>query len=75
MLGARRQACAAKSRSLAICTTAGPIAAGDPEVGAAEAAVGLGIILAFVGVKMIISRWYHIPTAASLLVIVASVDR
>ena len=30
---------------------------------------GLAIILAFVGVKMIISRWYHIPTALSLLVI------
>jgi tellurite resistance protein TerC len=31
---------------------------------------GLAIILAFVGVKMIISRWYHIDTAISLLVIV-----
>jgi tellurite resistance protein TerC len=31
---------------------------------------GLAIILAFVGVKMIISRWYHIPTPASLIVIV-----
>ena len=31
---------------------------------------GLAIILAFVGVKMIISRWYHIPTPVSLLVIV-----
>ena len=31
---------------------------------------GLAIILAFVGIKMIISRWYHIPTALSLLVIV-----
>jgi tellurite resistance protein TerC len=31
---------------------------------------GLAIILAFVGVKMIISRWYHIPTPISLLVIV-----
>ena len=31
---------------------------------------GLAIILAFVGVKMIISRWYHIPTAVSLLVII-----
>ncbi len=31
---------------------------------------GLAIILAFVGVKMIISRWYHIPTPLSLLVIV-----
>jgi TerC family integral membrane protein len=31
---------------------------------------GLAIILAFVGTKMIISRWYHIPTPVSLLVIV-----
>jgi tellurite resistance protein TerC len=31
---------------------------------------GLAIILAFVGIKMIINRWYHIPTGASLLVIV-----
>jgi tellurite resistance protein TerC len=31
---------------------------------------GLAVILAFVGVKMIISRWYHIPTAISLGVIV-----
>ncbi|HSB87506.1 MAG TPA: TerC family protein [Ilumatobacteraceae bacterium] len=30
---------------------------------------GLAIILAFVGVKMIISRWYHIATPVSLLVI------
>jgi tellurite resistance protein TerC len=30
---------------------------------------GLAIILAFVGVKMIISRWYHINTYVSLLVI------
>ncbi|MFZ4812325.1 MAG: TerC family protein, partial [Ilumatobacteraceae bacterium] len=30
---------------------------------------GLAVILAFVGVKMIIQRWYHIPTVASLLVI------
>lgn len=28
--------------------------------------IGLGIILLFVGVKMMISEWYHIPTAASL---------
>jgi tellurite resistance protein TerC len=27
---------------------------------------GLAIILAFVGVKMLIAHWYHIPTAASL---------
>jgi tellurite resistance protein TerC len=31
---------------------------------------GLAVILAFVGVKMIISRWYHIDTVVSLLVIV-----
>jgi tellurite resistance protein TerC len=31
---------------------------------------GLAIILAFVGVKMIISQWYHIPTPTSLIVIV-----
>jgi tellurite resistance protein TerC len=31
---------------------------------------GLAIILAFVGIKMIISRWYVIDTAVSLLVIV-----
>ena len=30
---------------------------------------GLAIILAFVGVKMIIADWYHIPTALSLAVI------
>jgi tellurite resistance protein TerC len=31
--------------------------------------VGLGIILAFVGVKMLITEWYHFPTWASLAVI------
>ena len=31
---------------------------------------GLAVILAFVGVKMIVSEWYHIPTAVSLGVIV-----
>ena len=31
---------------------------------------GLAVILAFVGVKMIVSRWVHISTAVSLLVIV-----
>ncbi|NBO56253.1 MAG: hypothetical protein EBU84_17050, partial [Actinobacteria bacterium] len=31
---------------------------------------GLAVILAFVGVKMLIAHWYHIPVAASLLVIV-----
>ncbi|MCB0993552.1 MAG: TerC family protein [Acidimicrobiales bacterium] len=30
---------------------------------------GLGIILAYVGVKMIVSHWYHIPTLISLGVI------
>jgi tellurite resistance protein TerC len=30
---------------------------------------GLGVILAYVGVKMLISEWYHIPTWISLLVI------
>ena len=30
---------------------------------------GLAVILAFVGVKMIIAEWYHIPTGASLGVI------
>jgi tellurite resistance protein TerC len=31
---------------------------------------GLAIILAFVGVKMLIHEWYHIPTWLSLVVIV-----
>jgi tellurite resistance protein TerC len=31
--------------------------------------VGLGVILAFVGVKMLIAEWYHFPTWASLAVI------
>lgn len=30
---------------------------------------GLAVILAFVGIKMIIARWYHIPTPLSLIVI------
>jgi tellurite resistance protein TerC len=30
---------------------------------------GLAVILAFVGVKMLIAEWYHIPTAVSLAVI------
>ncbi|MET0911219.1 MAG: tellurium resistance protein TerC, partial [Ilumatobacteraceae bacterium] len=30
---------------------------------------GLAIILAFVGVKMLIAEWYHIPTWLSLMVI------
>ena len=30
---------------------------------------GLGIILAYVGAKMILSRWYHLPTVLSLSVI------
>lgn len=33
--------------------------------------VGLGIVLLFVGVKMVISEWVHIPIELSLLVIVA----
>jgi tellurite resistance protein TerC len=32
---------------------------------------GLAVILAFVGVKMIIQEWYHIPTFLSLGVIAA----
>ncbi len=31
--------------------------------------VGLGVILGFVGVKMLIANWYHIPTLLSLVVI------
>ena len=31
--------------------------------------LGLAVILVYVGVKMIISEWYHIPTAISLAVI------
>ena len=30
---------------------------------------GLGIILAYVGIKMLVSHWYHIPTLLSLAVI------
>jgi tellurite resistance protein TerC len=30
---------------------------------------GLGVVLGFVGVKMLIERWYHIPTVVSLGVI------
>ncbi|HSJ28792.1 MAG TPA: TerC family protein [Acidimicrobiia bacterium] len=33
--------------------------------------LGLGVILGFVGVKMIIAEWYHLPTWVSLLVIAA----
>ncbi len=33
--------------------------------------IGLGIILAFVGVKMIIAEWYHMPIVLSLSVIAA----
>ena len=32
--------------------------------------VGLAVILAFVGVKMLITEWYHLPTYASLVVII-----
>ncbi|MEX2133294.1 MAG: TerC family protein [Acidimicrobiia bacterium] len=31
--------------------------------------MGLGLILGFVGIKMLIAEWYHVPTAASLAVI------
>ena len=31
--------------------------------------IGLGVILAFVGVKMLITEWYHFPTTVSLGVI------
>jgi tellurite resistance protein TerC len=30
---------------------------------------GLGVILFYVGVKMIVSEWFHIPTTVSLAVI------
>jgi tellurite resistance protein TerC len=33
--------------------------------------IGLGVILAFVGIKMLITEWYHFPTWASLAVITA----
>ena len=31
--------------------------------------IGLAAVLVFVGIKMLIAEWYHIPTVASLLVI------
>jgi tellurite resistance protein TerC len=31
--------------------------------------VGLGVILGFVGIKMLITEWYHFPTGVSLAVI------
>ena len=31
--------------------------------------LGLGLILGFVGLKMLIAEWYHVPTVASLAVI------
>jgi tellurite resistance protein TerC len=34
--------------------------------------VGLAVILGFVGVKMLITEWYHLPTYASLIVIVVT---
>jgi tellurite resistance protein TerC len=34
--------------------------------------VGLAVILAFVGIKMLIAEWYHFPTYASLIVIVVT---
>ena len=36
--------------------------------------IGLGVILAFVGVKMIIAEWYHMPTWLSLGVIAAALS-
>ena len=36
--------------------------------------VGLAVILAFVGVKMLITEWYHLPTYASLVVIVVTLS-
>ena len=33
--------------------------------------VGLGVIMGFVGIKMMIAEWYHLPVWASLLVITA----
>jgi tellurite resistance protein TerC len=33
--------------------------------------VGIGLILAFVGSKMLLSHWFHVPTWASLLTIVS----
>lgn len=34
--------------------------------------VGLAVILGFVGVKMLITEWYHFPTYASLVVIIVT---
>jgi tellurite resistance protein TerC len=34
--------------------------------------LGLAVILAFVGIKMLIAEWYHFPTYASLIVIVVT---
>jgi tellurite resistance protein TerC len=31
--------------------------------------IGLGVIMGFVGIKMIVAEWYHLPVWASLLVI------
>jgi tellurite resistance protein TerC len=33
--------------------------------------IGLGVILAFVGVKMLLSRWLHVNTYLSLAIILA----
>jgi tellurite resistance protein TerC len=33
--------------------------------------IGLGVILGFVGIKMLIAEWYHFPTWASLVIISA----
>ena len=32
--------------------------------------IGLALVLSFIGVKLLIQKWYHVPTAASLAVIV-----
>jgi predicted tellurium resistance membrane protein TerC len=31
---------------------------------------GLALVLAFIGAKMLIAPWYHIPTLASLIVVI-----
>ena len=33
--------------------------------------VGLSIVLCFIGVKMLIAKWYHIPTEISLMIVAA----
>jgi tellurite resistance protein TerC len=31
--------------------------------------VGLSVVLCFIGIKMLLAKWYHIPTNASLLIV------